>query len=232
MAEVIGDHKRAQLVTLILHNLNNIAYNGCVENGRNLMAIPERFCWTRFGTEAGQTIESILARKENERAANGGMFLWGIGNAIGPSFKELLRREANPQALFSPIKSPPKAEDVSPPAVAAWTRGETLDGKTYALPDHSLVLSRYDPAGTKRVHYTLVCYSSEPLRISESGDRIALDGLRNLLTGRPIGASQVTAVVESVMGCRHGASTYPIALRAQLVYPYFLRLLNPVLAHS
>src|SRR2546427_659470 len=142
------------------------------------MGIPECFCWTRFGTEAGQTIDAILMRKEKERAANGGLFLWGIGNAIGPSLVELLRRESTPQALFSPIKSPPKPEDVSPPAVAAWTKAETLDGYTFPIPDHSLVLSRYDPTGGKRAHYALVCHSGEPLRIVESGDGVALEELR------------------------------------------------------
>src|SRR5437867_244002 len=159
------------------------------------MPIPEVFCWTRFGTEAGQTIDAILTRKEKERLANGGMFLWGIGNAIGPSLAELLRRESAPEALFSPIKSQPKPEDVSPPAVAAWTKAETLDGDVFQIPDHSLVLSRYATAGAKRAHYALVCHSSEPLKIAKSGDELVLEELRNLLTGRPIGASQVTAVV-------------------------------------
>jgi hypothetical protein len=44
--------------------------------------LPEAFVWTRFGTEAGQTIDRILARKEAERIANGGLFLWGIGNSV------------------------------------------------------------------------------------------------------------------------------------------------------
>src|SRR5437867_7353861 len=125
------------------------------------MPIPEVFCWTRFGTEAGQTIDAILTRKEKERLANGGMFLWGIGNAIGPSLIELLRREPTPEALFSPIKSQPKPEDVTPPGVAAWTKAETLNGDTFPIPRPSLVLSRYDPAGGKRAHYALVCHSDE-----------------------------------------------------------------------
>ena len=72
---------------------------------RTKVALPEYFCWTRFGTEAAEPIDSILGRKERERVANRGIFVWGIGNAIGPSIRELLRREAQPEVLFSPIKS-------------------------------------------------------------------------------------------------------------------------------
>jgi hypothetical protein len=69
--------------------------------------LPDCFCWTRFGTEAGQAIVHILQRKEQERSANDGLFIWGIGNAIGPSIRELVRRTNRPEVLFSPIKSSP-----------------------------------------------------------------------------------------------------------------------------
>ena len=48
------------------------------------MNIPNYFCWTKIGTEAGETIESILLRKELERISNNGIFLWGVGNSIEP----------------------------------------------------------------------------------------------------------------------------------------------------
>src|SRR5579884_2743661 len=88
--------------------------------------LPDCFCWTRFGTEAGQTVAHILQRKEQERSANAGIFIWGIGNAIGPSIRELVRRTTYPEVLFSRIKCPPNPRDARPPAVAAWTIGETL----------------------------------------------------------------------------------------------------------
>ena len=53
------------------------------------MDLPRFFCWTRFGTEAGQPIEQILERKEQERIVNNGLFLWGIGNSLTPSMIEL-----------------------------------------------------------------------------------------------------------------------------------------------
>ena len=88
--------------------------------------IPKCFCWTRFGTEAGEAIGHIFKRKEEERIANSGVFIWGIGNAVGPSVRELVLRTPKPQVLFSPIRSAAKLQDVSPPSVAAWTAGETL----------------------------------------------------------------------------------------------------------
>ena len=95
------------------------------------MNIPLQFCWTRFGTEAAQSIDQILVRKEEERQANHGLFLWGIGNAVGPSILELVRRASVPEVIFSPIKSAPREEDVSPPAVVAWTAGSTICGDRY-----------------------------------------------------------------------------------------------------
>src|SRR5258708_7434646 len=117
------------------------------------MPLPDYFCWTRFGTEAGQRIDHILARKERERVANGGLFIWGIGNAVGPSIGELTRRTTNPEVLFSPIKSEPKLLDVSPPAVVAWTAGEGLDGTPFLVPEHSIVTSRFDPISPRHFHY-------------------------------------------------------------------------------
>jgi len=129
------------------------------------MKIPLQFCWTRFGTEAAQSIHQILARKEEERQANHGLFLWGIGNAVGPSILELVRRASEPEVIFSPIKSAPREEDVAPPAVVAWTAGSTICGDRYELSKTALVTSRFVPSGPRRSHYALVCYSEQPLHL-------------------------------------------------------------------
>jgi len=192
------------------------------------MPLPECFCWTRFGTEAGEPITHILERKEAERAANDGVFVWGIGNAVGPSIRELLRRGPKPEVLFSPIKSPARAQDVSPLAVVAWIGGETLDGEPFCLPEHSLVTSRYDPASPRPGHYALVCFTRAPIIPAQPGGKIVFSALRNIRTGRPIGASQVTAVVEQHQTGEEEALTYDVAIRAELVYPYFVRLQQPV----
>lgn len=190
--------------------------------------VPDCFCWTRFGTEAGEAVGQIFERKEAERAANGGVFIWGIGNAIGPSIRELVHRKSKPEVLFSPMKSSPRPQDVSPPAVALWSRGETLSGEFYGLPEHSLVTSRYDPLASTG-HYALVCSSPIPIAPIQSTGRIALAALTNLRTGRPIGASQVTAVVRfRPLDSEHGR-VYDVSARAELVYPYFVKLCQPVM---
>src|SRR5258706_16407972 len=123
------------------------------------MPLPELFCWTRFGTEAGQSVEQIFARKEQERAANAGTFFWGIGNAIGPSMLELLRRTDSPEAVFSPIQSRPRREDARPTSVVAGTQAHTLWGDEYRLPGQSLITSRFDLVKPRAKHYALVYYS-------------------------------------------------------------------------
>lgn len=205
-----------------------ILHTRAVKKGQTVN-LPECFCWSRFGTEAGQFIDQIVNRKEQERLANDGMFLWGIGNAIGPSMRELLHRTQTPEAFFSPIKSAPRPEDVAPPAVVAWTTAETLEGDSFSLPGCSLVTSRYDPLAPKTTHYALVCFSDSPLCVSRAKEKISLKGLRNLLTGRPVGSSQVTAVVQLTEAAGLVETpAYDIALRARLIYPYFLRLRDPL----
>jgi hypothetical protein len=190
--------------------------------------VPEAFCWTRFGPEAGQSSSDIFVRKEHERAANDGLFFWGIGNALGPSIRHLVERVASPSVLFSPIKGPPRPEDVRPASVVAWTRAQALDGTVFPVPPRCLVLSRGDTALPKRVHYALVCYSPTSLLERPSDGRLYFEALRNLLTGSPVGASQVTAVVKMERSVSEQGRAYDIALSAQLVPPYFVRLLEPV----
>lgn len=203
---------------MILHNLPMWA----------MPRLPEHFCWTRFGTEAGQLVAEILDRKERERLANQGVFLWGIGNAVGSGITELVRCCSEPEVLFSPIKSPPRAFDVAPESVVAWTIGETLDGDVYPLPDSSLVTSRLPIGSARASHYALVCFSVDPIELSVDGPMLAFDGLRNLLSGRRLGASQVTAVVTRETASPQTDAKYEVAFRAHLVYPYFIRLRGPV----
>jgi hypothetical protein len=188
------------------------------------MPLPECYCWTRFGTEAGQSVDQILARKEQERAANAGVFFWGIGNAIGPSMIELLRRTESPEAVFSPIRSVPRRDDSKPASVVVWTSAETLAGEEYRLPQRSLITSRLDPRNPRNRHYALVCYSESPITISLGTERVQFADLRNLLTGRPVGASQVTAVVYSDPFPSGKGIAYNVAFRVQLAPPYFISL--------
>jgi hypothetical protein len=190
--------------------------------------LPRAFCWTRFGTEAGEPIEGIFERKERERQALGGVFYWGIGNALGPAIAELVSETSSPEVLFSPIRSRPRREDIAPAEVAAWSVGETLDGSLFDFPQSARITSRFDP-DSRRAHYALVCKSALPLALSDFGE-IRFRTLRNLRSGRPLGSSQVTAVVTSgAEGAPTSGPVYPVALRAELAYPYFVRLRNPII---
>lgn len=191
------------------------------------MDLPDVFCWTRFGTEAGQSFDDILRRKEVERVSNGGVFLWGIGNSIGPSVAELLRVSKRPQVLFSPTRSTSRPVDAAPGAIAAWTRASAIDGSGFDLPAHSLVTSHFD--GVKASHFALVCSSQVPLLNAEPMENIGLtlDSVKNLKSGTRIGASQVTSVVRWHKTARQNTG-YPVALVADLVFPYFIRLSDPV----
>jgi hypothetical protein len=192
--------------------------------------VPQCFVWTKVGTEAGQSISDIMRRKEKERAANDGIFYWGIGNAVGPSILELLRKSEQPEVLFSPIKSAPRRNDVAPEAVVAWTAAAGLNGEPYRLPIWSLITSRFN-IGRPR-HYALVCKSDSSLldgrdTNTEDSERIAVGDLTNIVTGRPLGSSQVTAVVQRRVREGRPSAEYSVKLRARLVPPYFIQLSVP-----
>ena len=191
------------------------------------MSLPKHFCWTRFGTEAGETIDKILERKESERQRNGGIFLWGIGNAIGPSMRELLRLERKPEVVFSPIRSSPRREDVVPDTIVVWGAGRDLDGRPCQLPNWSIVTSGAASCARPYRHYALVCYSDIPLRVGTTPTNITTGALRNLLSDNKIGASQVTAVVRYHQEIPDLGTRYPVAIRTRLVAPFFIELCDP-----
>jgi len=179
------------------------------------------FIWTRYGTEAGEPIAEILRRKETERAANNGIFLWGIGNVLGPSIQALEERVADPCVVFSPIKAPPRTIDVQPFKVVSWTTGELIDGTAYKLPVHSIVTSR-----AKRAHYALVCFSPQELHFEDVTETVRFGTLRNLVSGRPLGRQQVTAVVERCMTSCGDTYAYPATV-VSLYPPYYVKLKDP-----
>lgn len=192
--------------------------------------LPDLFCWTKHGTEAGEDISAILARKEAERVASGGTFFWGIGNAIGPSVETLLTHTSAPQVIFTPMRSRPAARDVAPTQVAVWRRGVGLDGEPFELPDYSRVTSRVSP--TRKHHYALVCRSAQPLEVgSRRGLSFAPTHVQNLRSGSRVGASQVTSVVRKI-ACARGPIplSYTVSFTADLVAPYLVRLTGYSLA--
>jgi len=189
--------------------------------------LPAVFCWTKMEAEAGQPLGTIIARKNLERAAGNGLFFWGIGNPLGHRVPELIRRERSPQVFFSIMKSKPKPEDEKAEKVLMWTAYVGLDGRAHQLPDHTIILSRgATKHGQKSKHYALVCHSVTPI---SNNDRTMLDSshVRNLgSTTERIGFSQVTAIVEHDSS-KNAGLRYRVAFRANLVSPYFVRLIQP-----
>lgn len=190
------------------------------------MPLPAAFCWTKYGTEAGEPIDAIIARKEHERAANGGLFLWGIGNSVAPSLRQLLAVTLQPEVLFSPMFSRPAAQDREPDMVAKWQEAIGLDGDPFDMPAATLVTSRYSPQRPR--HFALVCASDVPLTAG-SADEIDASSLENLSRGTPLGSSQVTSVVRQA-ACREGPGrrAYRVGFRTRLHFPYFVRLTSPI----
>ncbi len=191
------------------------------------MGLPDTFCWSKFGAEAGEPPDQIRARKESERLLNGGTFLWGIGNSIRPSLAALLRICRNPEVIFTPMLASAVAADASPSSVVIWREAIGMDGARYELPRHSAVTSR--PPGRRRgsSHYALVCNCN--FELSSSARNLWLDhsAVRNLLTGSPVGSSQVTSIVKRINDGEPCGRRYEVAFRAFLIHPYLITLSSP-----
>lgn len=191
---------------------------------------PEEYvCWSRMQAEAGQTLEQIVARKEVERRAGNGVFMWGVGNAPALVTSILARTKCPVRAVFSVMKSKPKAVDAAPARTVVWRRFLDAEGVERPLPPHVVVTSRGDSAsGAKRVHYALMCRSDKPLHIERPGRGFDPSAFRNASgAGAPVGASQVTALLRRV-GEEGTNSPYEVNLSAQLVGSYWVRLTDPV----
>lgn len=191
--------------------------------------LPESFVWTKVQAEGGQLLTEILARKELERATSGGVFFWGVGNALGDRVRLWVESVARPTVVFSLMKAPPRPEDRDSEEVFAWLSYVDGLGQHHRVPDTVIVTSRAATATrTKHVHYALVCHAEAPLGISDRGT-INLGHYRNFLSESPrIGGSQVTAVVQFQEQGAPGGE-YSVGMLADLRQPYFVRLATPVL---
>lgn len=200
-------------------------------SGTALPFVPDQIiCWTRMQTEAGQPLDAIVARKELERRAGGGLFLWGVGNAPSRLTRVLSRAALPVRTIFSVMKSKPKAIDVAPAAVVLWRAYIDADGVERPLPEACVVTSRADSQnGRKRAHYALMCRSETPLEIERGGRRFDPAAYRNVGdAGGPVGASQVTAMLQQIAPERDDAS-YEVNMQAHLAADYWVRLADPVL---
>jgi hypothetical protein len=102
----------------------------------------ELLVWTRIGSEAGESVHAIVARKEAERQAGGGLFCWGVGNAPSSGIATLLKAKAPVNVVFSLMRSKAKAIDHSPGSVLRWRAYLDAAGKARPLPAHVRVTSR------------------------------------------------------------------------------------------
>ena len=188
------------------------------------MRIPRHFCWTKFSSEAGENAESILRRKEAERRANEGLFLWGIGNSIRPSLLSLLELTSDPIVVFTPMLSLPAEHDRQPDSVGVWMEATGLDGMPFPIPAGTTVTSGIRSSGARNCHYALVCQRDTPL-IGDSVGWLDDEDVRNLRTGSRVGSSQVTSVVEH-LGSGDSRKRYAVAFTARLVAPFQVVLTN------
>jgi hypothetical protein len=120
--------------------------------------------------------------------------------------------------------SRPHRRDSHPDGVLLWEAYKTTEGEI-RLPPHAIVISRaHDSNGRpKQRYYALVC--ENPMAILHGGHGM-LDTrtLRNFGNGgKPVGSSQVTAVVERTTPHDRGRS-YGITARATLTAPYAVQL--------
>lgn len=188
----------------------------------------EFVCWSRMQAEAGQALDAIVARKEIERQAGSGCFMWGVGNPPALIARSLARAHVPVRAVFSIMKSRPKAVDAQPRRTVVWRRYLDAEGVERTLPPYALVTSRGDSAsGAKRMHFALMCHSSEPLAIRR-GEAFDPSAFRNAGgTGAPVGASQVTALLRRV-DADTVVADYEANIAAWLTGSYWVRLLDPV----
>ncbi len=183
-------------------------------------------CWSRMHAEAGESLEEIVERKELERAATGGTFFWGVGNAPGPIVRQMAKRQMPVRAIFSRMKSRPSALDTSPRSIVIWRRYIDLDGTVRPLPDGALITSRGNSnRGPKQSHYALICHSHDPLELRH-GKPFDPKAFRNVGgRQRPVGASQVTVLLFRVLD--DGPSDYEANILARLHGSYWVRLNDP-----
>ena len=193
-------------------------------------------CWTRMQAEAGQSLPSIVQRKECERRHGDGHFFWGVGNAPALAIDPLARQRTRVPVIFSEMKSKPRPADTNPARVLAWRRYLDIDGTEHPLPDHVLVTSKatITRANKLRGYYALMCFTDSPLELSDGGTSFNHRSYRNVSKqSAPVGPSQVTALLRLTDACDDNPPTlttsYQADLQAWLTGSYWVRLSDPVI---
>lgn len=182
-----------------------------------------------MGAESGEALAAIIRRKEYERQIGGGLFAWGIGNALGTGIDLLAAAVVDPLVVFSPMPSRPKREDAAPGSVLLWTAYDDVGGASLPLPPHIIITSRgHVGENVKARHYALFCSSSSPLTERQASFATVQPAtLVNFSSLRRVGASQVTAVVRQMRAGEASATEYNVAFTAKLAGPRYARLHAP-----
>lgn len=188
--------------------------------------IPDSFCWSKFGVEAGDAVAEIRARKELERRSGAGVFYWGIGTNVSSSVGALIQDGVIPQVLFTPMLSKPAVIDVRPDRVVTWRRGIGMDGQLHEMRG-GLVTSRAASDRLPTRHFALVCRSAAPVDVDIDDQYFEAGEFVNYRSGVRVGSSQVTSVVRRGGAVVTGSRKYRVAFRAELVSPFILRLIEP-----
>ena len=185
--------------------------------------------------EAGQSLPSIVRRKECERRHGDGYFFWGVGNPPALAINPLARRQTRVPVIFSEMKSKPKPADTHPAQVLAWRQYLDVDGTEHPLPDHVLVTSKATITRTNKLrgYYALMCFTDSPLELSDGGTSFDHLSYRNFSErAAPVGPSQVTALLKLADADHDNRPTlttsYQADLQAWLTGSYWVRLSDPV----
>ena len=119
----------------------------------------DAFVWSKMGTEAGEPLEYIMHRKEIERQANDGKFVWGIGNSPGNSIVNFMQDTKKPVAIFTETRPNSKTRSIDEEESERVWRDKLL-------PRYSFVTSHPE----RKEHYALLCECDEDLRTQCHGE--------------------------------------------------------------
>jgi hypothetical protein len=185
------------------------------------------FVWTKVGTEAGEPLASILARKEHERVT-GGVFWWGIGTSLGPALRDQAQKAGGTlPVLFCEMLGPAQRHDVSPASTVRWARWRDWSGMEADTPSHICVTSRGEDRNDrpKDKHYALLCSSTQPITFNKSRQSFEPRNCRTL-SGRVPGDSQNTAPLDGNPANSHLGGRYRVAFTATLIMPWQVTLIR------
>lgn len=174
--------------------------------------------------EAGQSLATIIQRKEAERSAGNGLFWWGIGQSLGLAVCNAAKLAGDTlPVLWSEMLSKPQAIDAFPSGIRRWMAYEDSAGRINGLPAHVTVTSR---VSKRNHHYALVCWSDTPISLGDLG-AFNPAACRTVKSSKVPADSQVTALLYGDPFQGHDAGSYRIAFRAILVEPWAVKLVHP-----